>query len=200
MTPNEGALIGFALLLLLLAGSMPVGFVMATVGLVGFAVMVSPPAAFSMATIDLYTTFSDYNLTTIPLFILMGQVAFHTGISRGLFNAAYHWMGRLPGGLAMSTVGACTAFGAICGSGPATSATIASVALPEMRRYKYDLELATGCIAAGGGIGMLIPPSIAFIVYAILTELSIGKLFVAGVAPGLMIAVCFCAVIWMNCT
>ena len=90
MTPTEGALIGFALLLLLLAGSMPVGFVMAVVGLVGFAVMVSPQAALSMATIDLYTTFSDYNLTTIPLFILMGQLAFHTAISRGLFNSAYH--------------------------------------------------------------------------------------------------------------
>lgn len=198
MTPTEGALIGFALLLLL-AGSMPVGFVMATVGLVGFAVMVSPPAALSMATIDLYTTFSDYNLTTIPLFILMGQVAFHTGISRGLFDAAYHWMGRLPGGLAMSTVGACTAFGAICGSGPATSATIASVALPEMRRYKYDMQLATGCVAAGGGIGMLIPPSIVFIVYAILTEQSIGKLFIAGVAPGLMVALMFCIVIFLQC-
>ena len=199
MTPNEGALIGFALLLLLLAGSMPVGYVMAAVGLVGFGIMVSPQAAFSMATIDLYTTFSDYNLTTIPLFVLMGQIAFHSGISRGLFNAAYHCMGRLPGGLAMSTVGACTAFGAICGSGPATSATIASVALPEMRRYKYDMQLATGCVAAGGGIGMLIPPSIVFIVYAILTEQSIGKLFIAGVVPGLMIALLFCAVIFIEC-
>lgn len=199
MSPATGALIGFALLLLLLAGSMPVGYVMAAVGLIGFAFMVSPQAAFSMATIDLYTTFADYNLTTIPLFILMGQLAFHTAISRGLFNAAYHWLGRLPGGLAMSTVGACTAFGAICGSGPATSATIASVALPEMRRYRYDLQLATGCIAAGGGIGMLIPPSIVFIVYAILTEQSIGKLFIAGVLPGLMVAFLFCAAIFVLC-
>ena len=199
MTPTQGALIGFALLLALLAGSMPVGFVMAAVGLVGFALMVSPQAAISMATTDLYSTFSDFNLTTIPLFVLMGQLAFHTGISRGLFQAAYHWMGRLPGGLAMATVGACTAFGAICGSGPATSATIASVALPEMRRYKYDLSLATGCVAAGGGIGMLIPPSIVFIVYAILTEQSIGKLFIAGVAPGLMIAALFCGVIYFQC-
>jgi C4-dicarboxylate transporter DctM subunit len=199
MTPTQGALIGLALLLALLAGSMPVGFAMAAVGLIGFALMVSPPAAISMATAELYSTFSDYNLTTIPLFVLMGQVAFHTGISRGLFHAAYHWMGRLPGGLAMATVGACTAFGAICGSGPATSATIASVALPEMRRYKYDLSLATGCVAAGGGIGMLIPPSIVFIVYAILTEQSIGKLFIAGIAPGLMIAALFCAVILYQC-
>lgn len=200
MTPGQNALLGFLLLLLLLAGSMPVGFVMAVVGLVGFAMVVSGPAALSLATIDLYTTFADYNLTTIPLFVLMGQVAFHTGISRGLFQAAYHWMGRLPGGLAMSTVGACTAFGAICGSGPATSATMASVALPEMRRYKYDLQLATGCVASGGGLGMLIPPSIVFIVYAILTEQSIGRLFLAGVVPGLLIAVLFCGVIWIQCT
>ncbi|MBI5384915.1 MAG: TRAP transporter large permease [Verrucomicrobia bacterium] len=199
MTPTQVGILGFVLLLVLLASSMPVGFVMAVVGLVGFAMLTNPQAALSMATIDLYTTFSDYNLTTIPLFILMGQVAFHTGISRGLFTAAYHWMGRLPGGLAMSTVGACTAFGAICGSGPATSATMASVALPEMRRYKYDMSLATGCVAAGGGIGMLIPPSIVFIVYAILTELSIGKLFIAGIVPGLMIAVMFCVVIYWQC-
>jgi tripartite ATP-independent transporter DctM subunit len=199
MTATEGALIGFALLLVLLAGSMPVGFVMAGVGLVGFALMVSPQAALSMATFDLYDTFSSYSLTTIPLFVLMGQVAFHTGISRGLFHAAYHWLGRLPGGLAMSTVGACTAFGAICGSGPATAATMASVALPEMRRYKYGMELATGCVAAGGGLGMLIPPSIVFIVYAILTEQSIGKLFIAGVVPGLLIATLFCGVIYLQC-
>ena len=199
MTPTGAGLFGCVLLLTLLAASLPVGFVMLVVGLAGFAIVVSPSAALSMATTDLYTTFSDYNLTTIPLFVLMGQVAFHTGISRGLFTAAYHWMGRLPGGLAMSTIGACTAFGAICGSGPATSATIASVALPEMRRYKYDLQLATGCIAAGGSLGMLIPPSIVFIVYAILTELSIGKLFIAGVVPGLFIAALFCGVIYIQC-
>ncbi len=199
MSPAVAGLFGFVMLLVLLAASLPVGFVMLVVGLVGFAIVVSPSAALNMATIDLYTTFSDYNLTTIPLFVLMGQVAFHTGISRGLFTAAYHWMGRLPGGLAMSTVGACTAFGAICGSGPATSATIASVALPEMRRYKYDMGLATGCIAAAGSLGMLIPPSIVFIVYAILTELSIGKLFIAGILPGLFIATLFCVIIYCEC-
>ncbi len=199
MSPTECAILGFALLLLLLAGSMPVGFVMALVGVAGYALMTSPQSALSLASTDLFTTFSDYNLTTIPLFILMGQIAFHSGISRGLFSAAYHWMGRMPGGLAMSTVGACTAFGAICGSGPATCATITTVALPEMRRYKYDMQLATGCIAAGGGIGMLIPPSIVFIVYAILTEQSIGKLFIAGVAPGLLVALLFSLVILIQC-
>ncbi len=199
MTPIQAWWFGLTLLLVLLAGSMPVGFVMLAVGLAGFALMVAPAAALSMATAELHATFADYNLTTIPLFVLMGQVAFHTGISSGLFRAAYRWLGRLPGGLAMSTVGACTAFGAICGSGPATAATMASVALPEMRRYRYDMELATGCVAAGGSLGMLIPPSIVFIVYAILTEQSIGKLFLAGVAPGLLIALLFCAVIYVTC-
>lgn len=178
---------------------MPVGFVMALVGLVGFGMMVSPSAALTMASFDLYDTFSSYSLTTIPLFVLMGQIAFHSGISRGLFTAAYRWLGRLPGGLAMSTVGASAAFGAICGSGPATAATMASVSLPEMRRYKYDMELATGCVAASGGLGMLIPPSIVFIVYAILTELSIGKLFIAGILPGVMVALLFCCAIYILC-
>ncbi|MCX7590663.1 MAG: TRAP transporter large permease [Kiritimatiellae bacterium] len=199
MIPAQGATIGLLTLLALLAGSMPVAFAMLAVGLLGFAIMVSPQAALSMATTELYTTFADYNLTTIPLFVMMGQVAFHTGVSRGLFEAAYHWLGRLPGGLAMSTVGASAAFGAICGSGPATTATMATVALPEMRRYKYDTALATGCVAASGGLGMLIPPSIVFIVYAILTELSIGKLFIAGIAPGIIISLFFCAVIYFRC-
>lgn len=199
MMPNQASALGLVILLVLLAGSMPVGFAMLAMGLVGFAVMVSPQAALSMATADLHSTFSDYNLTTIPMFVLMGQVAFHSGVSRGLFDAAYHWLGRLPGGLAMSTVGASAAFGAICGSGPATSATMATVALPEMKRYRYDMSLATGCVAASGGLGMLIPPSIVFIVYAILTELSIGKLFIAGIVPGLIITALFCVVIYVRC-
>jgi C4-dicarboxylate transporter, DctM subunit len=199
LSPVEVGILGCLLLLLLLAASMPVAFSMAIVGFVGFAVIVSPHAAASMVTTNLYDTFSSYSLTVIPLFVLMGQVAFHAGISRRLFDAAYHWLGHLPGGLAMSTVGACTGFGAICGSGPATAATMASVALPEMKRYKYDMELGCGAVAAGGSLGMLIPPSVVFIVYAILTEQSVGKLFIAGIVPGLMIAVLFCLMIYINC-
>lgn len=165
----------------------------------GFAVLVNPNAALSMITADLYETLSSYSLTVIPLFVFMGQLAFHVGISRRLFNTAYQWMGALPGGLAMATVGACTAFGAICGSGPATAATMASVVLPEMRRYKYSMELGSGAVAAGGSLGMLIPPSVVFIVYAIMTEQSIGKLFIAGILPGLMIAAMFCLTIYVNC-
>ena len=199
MTPIHTGIIGILALMLLLAASMPVAFSMALVGVAGFAVLVSPEAALSMARIEIYETFMSYSLTVIPLFVFMGQMAFHVGISRRLFSAAYCWLGALPGGLAMATVGACAAFGAICGSGPATAATMASVALPEMRRYNYSMELAGGVVAAGGSLGMLIPPSVVFIVYAIMTELSIGKLFMAGVLPGILMTALFCGVIYINC-
>ncbi len=199
MTPFQIGILGCLLLLVLLASSMPVAFVMALIGVAGFAWIVNPEAALSLGAQDLYATFSSHSLTVIPLFVLMGQVAFHAGISRRLFDTAYRWLGPLPGGLAMATVGACTGFGAICGSGPATAATMAAVALPEMRRYGYDMELGSGAVAAGGSIGMLIPPSVVFIVYAILTEESVGALFVAGILPGLLIAVLFCLTIYINC-
>jgi len=199
VTPGQIGIIGCVVLVVLLCSSMPVAFAMAAVGFLGFAWVVNPHAAVSMMTLDLYNTFASYSLTVIPLFVLMGQVAFHGGISRRLFDAAYHWLGPLPGGLAMATVGACTAFGAICGSGPATTATMALVALPEMKRYKYSMELGCGAVAAGGSIGMMIPPSVVFIVYAIMTEQSIGSLFIAGVLPGILTAVMFCAVIYVQC-
>jgi len=199
MTPEQIGIIGCVVLVVLLCSSMPVAFAMAAVGFLGFAWVVSPHAAVSVLTFDLYKTFASYSLTVIPLFVLMGQVAFHGGISRRLFDAAYHWLGPLPGGLAMASVGACTAFGAICGSGPATSATMALVALPEMKRYKYSMELACGAVASGGTIGMMIPPSVVFIVYAIMTEQSIGSLFIAGILPGLLTALLFCVTIYLQC-
>jgi len=192
-------ILGCIALIVLLAASMPVAFAMAIAGLAGFAYLVSTEASLAMTRADFYETMSSYSLTVIPLFVLMGQICFHVGISRRLFHTAYVWLGALPGGLAMATVGACTAFGAICGSGPATAATMAAVALPEMRRYGYSMELGSGAVAAGGSLGMLIPPSVVFIVYAIITEQSIGKLFIAGVIPGLFIAALFCATIYINC-
>jgi len=199
MTPVQLGLAGCGLLLLLLMCSMPVAFVMAIAGVLGFALVVNTPAALSMMTVDLFDTFSSYSLTVIPLFILMGQVSFHAGISRRLFQAAYCWLGPFRGGLAMATVGACAGFGAICGSGPAPAATMAAVALPEMKRYRYDMELASGTVAAGGSLGMLIPPSVVFIVYGILTQQSIGQLFIAGILPGILIALMFCVTIYLLC-
>ncbi len=199
MTPLLIGILGCVALLCLLVCSMPVAIVMGLVGVAGYAAVISGKAALSMLSADLYDTFSNYNLTVIPLFVFMGQVAFHAGISSRLFAAANSWLSSLKGGLAMATIGACAAFGAICGSGPATAATMAAVALPEMKKYKYDDALASGTVAAGGGLGMLIPPSVVFIVYGILTEQSIGKLFISGVIPGLLVAVLFCLVISVQC-
>ncbi|MBN1685045.1 MAG: TRAP transporter large permease [Spirochaetales bacterium] len=200
MTPLQIGILGCGILIVLLFTSMPVAFALIAAGLAGFAMIVTPSAALSMVVADLYDTFSSYSLTVIPLFVFMGQVAFHAGISRRLFQAAYNWIGHLPGGLAMATVGACAGFGAICGSGPATAATMASVALPEMRRYGYSDELAGGTVAAGGGLGMLIPPSVVFIVYALMTEQSIGELFLAGIVPGILISFLFCCSIFVRCS
>ncbi|MBN2442698.1 MAG: TRAP transporter large permease [Spirochaetales bacterium] len=199
MTPFTIGIAGCLLLFILLLTSLPVAYCMAGIGIAGFALIVSPHAAFTMMTRDLFDIFSSYDLIVIPLFVFMGQMAFHSGISGKLFDTAYKWTGSLPGGLAMATVGACTGFGAICGSGPATAATMSAVALPEMKRYNYSPALAGGCVAAGGSLGMLIPPSVVLIVYSIMTEQSIGTLFLAGILPGIFIAFLFCVVIFINC-
>lgn len=199
MTLVQIGALGCILMLLLLVGSMPVAFAMGVIGVCGYAVAVSGRAAMSVLTADMFETFSSYSLTVIPLFVFMGQVSFHAGISGRLFAAANSWLSGLRGGLAMATVGACAAFGAICGSGPATAATMSAVALPEMKKYKYDDALASGTVAAGGGLGMLIPPSVVFIVYGVLTEQSIGKLFMAGIIPGILTALAFCLVIAVQC-
>ena len=200
MTPVQIGIIGCLILFAFLLTSMPVAFAMIASGIIGFALIVNPGAAFSMVIADLYETFTSYSLTVIPLFVMMGQVALHAGISKRLFRTTYVWAGHLKGGLAMATVWACAGFGAICGSGPATAATMASVALPEMKHYGYADKLASGTVAAGGSLGMLIPPSVVFIVYALMTEQSIGSLFLAGIVPGLLIAGLFCLIIWIQCS
>ncbi|MBN2232262.1 MAG: TRAP transporter large permease [Deltaproteobacteria bacterium] len=199
MSPAVIGMLGLAALIGLLFLRLPVGFAMAVVGFGGFVCLVNLPAALSLLAQDVFSTFSSYGLTVIPLFIFMGQVSFHAGISKRLYETAYAFIGHFRGGLAMATIGACTAFGAICGSSPATAATMATVALPEMKRYGYAMELASGAVASGGSLGMLIPPSVVFIVYGIMTEQSIGKLFIAGILPGLFIALLFCLAVAWSC-
>lgn len=199
LAPLQIGVVGCVVLLVLLVSSLPVAVAMGLVGIAGFAWVITSRAALNVLRSDLIDSFANYGLTVIPLFVFMGQVAFHAGISGRLYNAAYHWLGWMRGGMAMATVGACAAFGAICGSGPATAATMAAVALPEMRRFGYDDALASGTVAAGGSLGMLIPPSVVFIVYGILTEQSIGKLFIAGIVPGLLCTLLFCITIYVRC-
>ncbi len=178
---------------------MPVAFVMALVGFIGVSLMASPNAGLILLSRSFYDTFASYDLTTIPLFILMGQLGFNSGISKRLYSAGYKFLGSIRGGLAMATVAACTAFGAVCGSSPATAATMATVGLPEMKRFNYDDALATGSVASGGGIGMIMPPSVVLIIYGILTEQSIGQLFVAGIFPALLVTLLFIGAIFITC-
>lgn len=198
MSPTAVGLIGIVALFLFIFSRMPVGYVMAIIGFLGFGYLVSFDASLNLIAKDIFSVFGSYNLTVIPLFVFMGQLAYHSGISTRLFDAAYKWMGHVPGGLAIATIGACAGFAAICGSTNATAATMAATTLPEMKRYDYKPELATGVVAAGGSLGILIPPSVIFIVYGIMTEQSIGKLFVAGLLPGVLLTILFilAIVIW----
>ncbi|MFH1651673.1 MAG: TRAP transporter large permease [Chloroflexota bacterium] len=191
MSPLAVGGIGFAVLFILMALRMPIAFAMGVVGLLGGWYLTSLPGALSVLGQIPYSTTANYTLSVIPLFVLMGQLAYYSGMSRDIYRAGYQWMGHWPGGLAMATTAACAGFAAMCGSSMATGATIGHVALPEMRGRRYDPGLATGCVAAGGTLGILIPPSVAMVVYAMLTEQSIGKLLIAGVLPGILLASLF---------
>jgi C4-dicarboxylate transporter DctM subunit len=190
--------IGFAVMLLLIALRMPIGLSMLVVGSAGFIHLSSWSAFFSYMKTNSYHQFANYTLSVIPLFILMGALAERSGLSTALFRAAEVFAGRLRGGLAMAVIWACTAFGAICGSSVATTATFGRAALPELLRYKYDPGFATGTIAVGGTLGILVPPSVILVVYAITTEQNIAKLFKAALIPGLMAALFYCiAIAWI---
>jgi tripartite ATP-independent transporter DctM subunit len=197
MNPVTVGIIGIVFLIVILFSKFPVAFCMTLVGLLGFGYLVSPEAALNIMAKDFYTVFSSYSLTVVPLFVFMGQILFYSGISRKLYDVAHAWLGHYRGGLAMATVGACASFSAICGSTNATAATMATVALPEMKRFDYRDELATGVVAAGGSLGILIPPSVIFIVYGIMTEQSIGKLFMAGIFPGILLSALFVLTIYI---
>ena len=199
MSPVTVGIIGIVVLLIIFLLRMPIGFAMAFVGFIGFSYLISPQAGLSILARDVFHTFSSYSLTVIPMFIFMGSIAFASGMSRRLYDASYLIMGRLRGGLAMATVAACASFAAISGSTNATAAAMGRVALPEMKRYNYADSLATGSVAAAGSLGILIPPSTIFIIYGIMTVQSIGKLFVAGVFPGIILAILFIIVIALLC-
>ena len=189
-------IIGLMVLLLLFSTGIELGFAMVLVGFAGFGYLSGFPAALSLLSRDVFDVITNYGYTVFPLFILMGQIGFHAGIAVRLYDSAHKFIGHIPGGLAMATVAGATAFKAICGSSAATSATFASVAIPEMERYGYDTKLSAGIVATVGTLGVIIPPSVTLIIMGILTEQSIGQLFIAGIIPGLIIAFLFIGVIY----
>jgi len=193
-----GVISVFAFLALTMIG-MPIGFSFASVGFVGIIFLRGLDPALSILGSMPYTWASNYNLVAVPLFILMGQFAYHSKISAELYDTAYKWVGKLPGGLALTTTLACTGFAACTGSSLASAATMGTIAIPEMKKNNYDSRLATGCVAAGGTLGIIIPPSVIFIIYGVMTWTSIGKLFIAGILPGLMLSSMFMALIYVMC-
>jgi tripartite ATP-independent transporter DctM subunit len=182
-------------MLVLLGLRMPIGLAMLTAGSIGYTWFTSLPIFMNYMKTTPYHLFANYTLSVIPLFILMGALAEKSGLSTALFRAAAAFLGHLRGGLGMALIGACTGFGAICGSSVATTATFGRATLPEFKRYNYDPGFATGMIAVGGTLGILIPPSVILVVYAITTEQNIAKLFMAALIPGLLAAVFYCIVI-----
>jgi C4-dicarboxylate transporter DctM subunit len=195
VSPVAIAILGFIAMLLFIAIRMPVGLAMLLTGSVGYMYFTSWNTFLSYMNSTPYHLFSSYTLSVIPLFILMGALAERSGLSTKLFHAAASLVGHARGGMAMALIGACTAFGAICGSSVATTATFARATLPQFDRYGYSKSFATGSIAVGGTLGILIPPSIILVVYAITTEQNIAKLFKAALIPGLLAALFYCIVI-----
>lgn len=191
MSPVMVGLISIIFLVVLLLLRLPVAFVMLVLGIVGIVYLKGEPAALAVAGRTMYNTLANYFLVVVPLFTWMGYIGYHSGISTHLYDAAYKLVGSLKGGLAMATTMACAAFGAICGSTTATAATFSVLALPEMKKYNYDRSLATANVAASGILGVLIPPSVIFIVYASITAESVARLFIAGIFPGLLLAALF---------
>ena len=199
MDPVNVGIIGIVLLVFLFLLRMPVAFAMAFVGFLGFSHLCSFHAGLKLLARDIFEQFYSFPLSAIPMFILMGSFAFASGIGKRLYDAAYTILGNLRAGLTMATVVACGFFAAICGSTAATAATIGKIALPEMKRRHYDDSFATGCIASSGTLGILIPPSTIFLVYGIMTEQSIGKLFVAGIIPGIILTFLFVITVALIC-
>ena len=188
-------LVGLFALVALIAIRVPIAHAMILVGATGIAVLSGPAILLSQLKTLPYSQFSIYDLSVLPMFILMGNLASRAGLSRDLFRAANAWLGWMRGGVAMAAIAACAGFGAVCGSSLATASTMGQVALPELRRYRYSPELATGTLAAGGVLGILIPPSIVLVVYAIVVEASIVTMFIAAFVPGIIAVLFFLATI-----
>jgi len=187
------------LLIFLLLFGMPVGFAMALVGFLGFGAVMGFNASMGMVSSTVWSVFSNYGLIIIPLFIFMGQIAFHTGVSEKMYTAADRFIGHIRGGMAMATVFACSAFSAICGSNSATAATMTAVALPEMNKYGYNSKLSTGVIACGSTLGVVIPPSVVLIIIGLYTNQSIVKLFYGGIGAGLLLTLMFAFTVFFIC-
>jgi tripartite ATP-independent transporter DctM subunit len=198
---NEAAvgIIALFVLLALFFTGLPLAFAMAAVGFVGFVALNDFNTALALLANDFFDSLANYGLTAIPLFVLMGQIAFNSGVAKSLYNTTHKFLGHIPGGLAIATVVGATIFKSICGSMIATSATFASVAIPEMDRYGYNKKLSAGIVATVGTLGNLLPPSVLLIILGITTEQSIGKLFMAGILPGLLLALLFIVVIFGWC-
>jgi tripartite ATP-independent transporter DctM subunit len=200
MSPSTIGAFGIVLLVLLFLLRVPVAFAMGFMGFVGFSYLTTLSAGMDMIAMDMFQVFSSFNLTVVPMFVLMGCIAFRIGMSKRIFDASYVVLGNMRGGLTIASILGRAAFSAICGSTNATAAAMGTVALPQMKRYNYDDSLATGCVASAGTLGILIPPSALLIIYGIITEQSIGKLFVAGVLPGLLLAFAFIVTIFIICS
>lgn len=192
-------IIGFCSLFIFLFLNMPIGLAMATVGFVGLWVIRGTEPGLSVLAVEYFRTASTYVFSVVPLFVAMGFLASEMGVSTDTFKAMDKWIGHIRGGLAMGATGTCAMFAAICGCAIATATSVATVSLPEMRKYGYSDQLSLGVLAAGGNLGFLIPPSLGFIFYGIITEQSIGQLFMAGILPGVLLACLFVVTIWAIC-
>ena len=199
MSTASVGLTGIVLLLVLFCVRMPVAFAMAFVGIIGCSYILGPEVGLNILGQDFFQQFNSYPLTCIPMFMLMGAFASSSGISNRLYNTAYKVLGQTRGGLTIATVVACASFAAMSGSTTATAAAMGAVALPEMKRYHYSDTLATGCVAAAGTLGILIPPSTIFIIYGLMTQESVGKLFVAGILPGILLTIMFVLTVTVIC-
>jgi len=187
LTPETVGIIGIICFLIMILLRIPISYAMFIVGFLGCSYLNSFSTATRILTQETFTTLASYSLSVVPMFMLMGQFAFYAGIGTRLYNFAYKLMGHLSGGLAVATQAACALFGAVCGSVTATAATIGSIALPEMKKYHYSPSMGTASVAAGAGLGIMIPPSVFFVIYGTATEQSIGKLFIAGILPGILL-------------